>query len=172
MDNSQLRRLFAGIRNGSETDFETLYEDMKTPVFTVIYRMLGSIPDAEDVTQEVFVKLFCDPPAENVKNIRAWIFTVAHNMAVDRIRVFNKTAVSDAVEDFRDNSDDFLLPMEIENAMRQLSDEEREIVAMHINAGLKHREIAEILKIPLGTVLWKYRKALDKLKNYLTEEPT
>ena len=48
--------------------------------------------------------------------------------------------------------------------MKSLNPDEREIVIMHVFWGYKHREISKILDIPLGTVTWKYQKALQKLE--------
>ena len=52
-------------------------------------------------------------------------------------------------------------------ALSTLSDEERQIIMLHVTAGLKHREIAQLLELPLSTVLSKYRRALSKLKQKL-----
>ena len=51
-----------------------------------------------------------------------------------------------------------------------LGDEERQIVTLHVIAGFKHREIAEMLDKPLGTVLWAYNNALAKMKKQLEKE--
>ena len=55
-------------------------------------------------------------------------------------------------------------------ALKILKEEERQIVLLHTTAGLKHREIAADLGMPLATVLSKYSRAMKKLKNYLREE--
>ena len=52
-------------------------------------------------------------------------------------------------------------------ALSTLSDQERQIIMLHVTAGLKHREIAQLLELPLSTVLSKYRRALSKLKQKL-----
>ena len=58
----------------------------------------------------------------------------------------------------------------LEMAMSALSPEERQIVSLHAIAGLKHRETAELMGLPLATVLSKYHRALSKLKKRLKEE--
>ena len=55
-------------------------------------------------------------------------------------------------------------------ALKTLGDEERKVVLLHAVSGLKHREIAQDLGLPLSTVLSRYNRALKKLKRYLTEE--
>jgi RNA polymerase sigma-70 factor (ECF subfamily) len=57
--------------------------------------------------------------------------------------------------------------MVIAACMEQLTEQERQIVALHALAGFKHREIAAILRLPLPTVLSKYNRALKKLRQHL-----
>ena len=59
--------------------------------------------------------------------------------------------------------------MLLEAAFKQISDEERNIIVLHVLSGLKHREIAKILDMPLATVLSKYHRGLKKLKGILEE---
>ena len=57
----------------------------------------------------------------------------------------------------------------LESALRLLREQEREIIFLHLVAGLKHRAIAGLLHLPLSTVLSGYRRALTKMKSYLEE---
>ena len=60
--------------------------------------------------------------------------------------------------------------MVLKSALEILKEDERQIVLLHASAGLKHREIAVDLQMPLATVLSKYNRAIKKLKQYLREE--
>ena len=62
---------------------------------------------------------------------------------------------------------DFALRMDIDNAMKSIPSQECQIVTLHVVGELKFREIAEIMKIPLGTALWKYQKAIAKLQKII-----
>ena len=64
-----------------------------------------------------------------------------------------------------DTQDDALA---LREAMTVLSEEERQIVLLHAVSGMKHRELSELLELPLSTVLSKYARALAKLKKALT----
>lgn len=165
MNNSQLQQCFAQIRNGDQEAFSALYHDMKEPVFTVICRITADRDAAEDVMQELFVKLYCAPPSD-VQNLRAWIFKAARNLAIDYMR---KPKIHELPEEIQAESvpfeDSVGLRLDIERALQQLKEEERELVTLHLNADLKFREIAEITNVPLGTVLWRYQKAILRLKN-------
>ena len=59
--------------------------------------------------------------------------------------------------------------LDVERALSALSAEENQIVTLRVNAGLKFREIAAMLDLPLGTALWKYRRAIGKLRDILSE---
>ena len=77
MNNNQLQSCFARLRRGDAEAFAAIYEDMKTPVYTVIYRAVGSHEAAEDIMQELFLRLFRTPPDIGVSNLRAYIFRAA-----------------------------------------------------------------------------------------------
>ena len=55
----------------------------------------------------------------------------------------------------------------MERALAQLPELERQILSLHLNAGLKFRELAVILKLPLGTVLWRYQRAIGRMRSIL-----
>jgi len=162
----ELRKKFDLIRRKDVKAFEEVYSDMKTPVFTVILRITRSRELSEDIFQELFVRLFTSPPGETVKKPRAYILQMAHNLAIDAVKGqprladiadFENLSAREADEDAYD----------ARQALAALPLKERRIVALHINGGLKFREIAGITGEPLGTVLWRYRKALDSLRKML-----
>lgn len=57
------------------------------------------------------------------------------------------------------------MPTVLRTLLTKLESSERQIIVLHLTCELKHREIAEILRLPLGTVLWKYSISIKKLKN-------
>ena len=103
----------------------------------------------------------------------AWLFTITRNLCRDlqRSRTRDGQAPEDLENDARfsyvsDPTDRLVL----EAALKALGDEERQVVLLHAVSGLKHREIAQDLGLPLSTVLSRYNRALKKLKRHLTEE--
>lgn len=167
MNNEQLKILFAKIRNKDKEAFTTMYNEMKVPVFTVIYRIVNEKEPAQDITQDVFVRLFVSPPDPSVKNIRAWIFTIAANFAIDWTRKAQTINV-DELTIPTDNEDDILLRITLDDAQKSLSFIERETIALHLNAGLKFREIAPIVNLSLSATYRTYKKALKKLRTLLS----
>ena len=86
MAETNLRELFTRIQNGDKDAFICVYQELKQPVYTISYRITQSKETAEDITHDIFVKLFSSPPDSSVKNIRAWIFQMARNLSIDALR--------------------------------------------------------------------------------------
>ncbi len=166
MNNEQLRNLIKLMKAGSTEAFEEIYNGLSTPIYTIALKITRNPVLAEEAVQEVFIKLYTSPPDENIEKPRAYIFKSAHNKALDIAKsnpmhedIDEKTDIPAANSDCGD----------ITKGLNLLPESERIIVTLHINAGLKFREIAEITGSPVGTVLWRYRKAISRLKAFLTD---
>jgi len=169
VNNAELACKFNSIRDGDKTAFEELYNDMKTPVYTVIFRITRDEALSEDILQEVFVKLFVSPLEPSVKNLRAYIFQMAHNLALAGLKGQARHIPLDEISNAAYQPlDDVSLRLDVDDALKTLPMQECQIVTLHIIGELKFREIAEILQIPLGTALWKYQKAIGKLQKYIS----
>lgn len=166
MDEKQLQAALERLRQGDKTALEELFYELKTPVFTVILRITGERELSEDILQEFFLKLYRTPPAAHIAKPRAYLFRMARNMAVDGLKARGKEL---PLEEWMEcpHSTDFVWRIELEDALSALPLMERQIVTLHLNGGLKFREIADILGQPLGTVLWRYRKAIGTLRDML-----
>lgn len=157
------------IRNGDKEAFEELYAGLHTPVYTVIYRIMWDKSVSEDVLQDVFIKIYLSPPEPTIKNPRAYIFQMARNLAIDNKRKQARNTPLDETEEPAHRPLDGLpLRMDIENALKNLSEQDCQIVTLHVIGELKFREISETMKLPLGTVLWRYQKAISKLQKLLS----
>ena len=85
---------------------------------------------------------------------------------------FRKVKQEESLEDIEEiwtTNPDVEERLLLEAAFKQISDQERNIIVLHVLSGLKHREIAQILDLPLATVLSKYHRAIKKLKGLLEE---
>ena len=164
MNNDELAGKLDAIRNGDRIAFEELYIDLRTPIFTVINRITWDKAVSEDILQEFFVKLFLSPPTPH-NNLRAYIFQIARNLAIDNVRKqTQKISLDDISEIAHRPLEDFQLKMDIDDALKSIPTQECEIVTLHIIGGLTFREIAEVLGIPSGTAKWKYQKAISRLQ--------
>ena len=157
------------MQNGDKIAFEEIYEQLKTPIYTIILRITQDNALSEDILQEVFLKLYRSPLKPQIENPRAYLFQMARNLAIDNVRKQQpRFADLESIENLAYlPTDDFSLRMDIDHAMKRLPLQERQIVSLHINGELKFREIANMMDIPLGTVLWKYQKAIKWLRSKL-----
>ena len=165
MANTNINVLFSQVRAGDTSAFEVIYEELKQPVFTICWRIVQSKELAEDLTHDVFVRLFTSPPDDTVRNTRAWVFQMAHNLAIDALRKQHPT--TDVGELTTDDCSRIHLRMDLELALKKLSYIEREIVALHLNAGLQFIEIARIVQMSLPATYRRYRHALLVLQSEL-----
>ena len=167
MDEKVFKSKFAEMLTGDRSAFTDIYNELKTPVFTVIFRMVQNRADAEDVMQELFLRLLRHGKDDGIKNPRAYVYMTARNMAIDSLRKKGFEELSEDIPDNTDGESDSCCKMDIETALSKLNVKEREIVSLHLNAGLKFKEIAAIQNIPLGTALFRYNSAIKKLRRLL-----
>jgi RNA polymerase sigma-70 factor (ECF subfamily) len=159
---------------GDEAAVRALYARFGRPVYTMGLRLLGTREAAEELTQDVFLTAWrkaarYDPSRGRLST---WLMTIAHNLAVDRLR--RETGVTrphlvlvDEVPDMPGARDEEALVMERDAAVRalsSLSDAERRLLARAYFRGMTAREIAETDGIPLGTVKTRLRAALIKVR--------
>ena len=165
MEEKELQRHFAALRAGDKQAFAPIYEALRTPVYTVIYRITLSRAAAEDAMQDVFLKLFQEPPAPSVKNLRAWVFRVARNRALDTRR---KKQAAELKEDTALwEEPDTALRLDLERALARLAPAEREMLALHLTAGLTFREAAAVTGLSPSAAYRLYEKALRTLRSIL-----
>jgi RNA polymerase sigma factor (sigma-70 family) len=162
-----------GLLAGNDDALRAIYARFSRPVYTMGLRLLGSREAAEELTQDVFVTAWrkagrFDPQRGRLST---WLMTIAHNLAVDRLRrdtgVTRPTLVLvDEVPDAPGLDQEDLL-MERDAAVRalsSLSEAERRLLTRAYFRGMTAREIAETDGIPLGTVKTRLRSALIKVR--------
>ena len=139
-------------------------------IYSTVFEILRSREDAEDITSEFFIRLWDIAPGyREGRGHRAWMLTIARNMAIDHIRKRKREELMEEIPDHGHPGEAF--PEEaicsrttLEQAMDQLKAEEREVVNLKIMGQLTFKEIAALLKKPQGTVSWCYQTAIRKLK--------
>ena len=167
-----LEPLLVRMQAGEQEALAELYHHARTAVYGLALSYLKNTHDAEDVTQDTFVRVW-----ENVHQYQsrgtplAWVLTVARNLALMKLRERGKTEELEPESWERLAADSPLVTVEdrqvLRTALERLTDEERQVVTLHAVTGWKHKEIAHLLDLPLSTVLSKYRRALQKLRTIL-----
>lgn len=156
-------------RAGSLPAFEELVSLYEKKVYNYCFRMTNNKEDAEDLTQEVFIKVFKSLQSfKGNSQLSTWIYRIAHNICIDKFRKSKVTLVSLSPSKEKEDDREMDLPSpEPSPEDKLLTKEHRELVQSCIN-GLKpeyrsvivlrdiqhysYEEIADILNVPLGTV--------------------
>lgn len=167
---NELEEAMLSLQKGDSSALETIYNLTYRGVFSFVFPIMKDYMAAEDILQSTYISVYEKieqyKPGTNALN---WILTMAKNMALNEYNK-NKRSVDydyDAEQPTPSSLysfDESLDTPTIELASEILSEEDFKILLMYVVGGYKHREIADMLNIPLGTVTWKYKAALDKLK--------
>lgn len=171
IDPQDLEQNLAQIAFGNQQAFENLYRTTDRSIYGYALSLTRNHHEAQDIMMETYLKIRCAahlyvPQGKPM----AWILTITKNIARTRMRAAGRQIPIDELEDIslpfdRDTEE----AVTLQQAMLNLNEQERQILILHAVTGLKHREIAEIMGIPLATVLSKYARSLKKLKNILQE---
>lgn len=166
MTNEEAGGLLTRACHGDNDALHALYAGLCAAVYHYALSIVNRREDAQDILQDTFVRL--KTCAYRTGGAKAYIFTVTRNLALTCLRERGRTADEDhnAVYSIRD---DAVLSTEMDEALATLSPDERQLVLLHVLGGLKHRETAGFLHLPLGTVLWRYQRALTKLRAWMKE---
>ena len=170
--------LIVRLRKGDVDAFDALFATYRKAILAYVRGLLGIQAQAEEVTQDVFLELVRSiDKVDPKRGASAWLYRVARNRSYDilRRRKFEVALPDEDVlrvvdEQRRDDGQSVTKDLE-QGDLRRLLDQgldaldpvEREILVLHYFNELPFREIARLLKRPLGTVLWKSRRSLEKL---------
>ncbi len=163
----RIEALLAEMAAGERHAMGELYELIRADIYAFALSKLGHRVDAEDITQDTFVRIWQYAPSyKPMGKPMAWILTMEHNLIRGAVNRAGRTVTMEDYDD-RDSTDveDEVIKSEfLRELMRTLSPDEREIITLHVLSGLRHREIAAMLGLPLSTVLSRYNRAIKKLQ--------
>ncbi|MGA5823338.1 ECF RNA polymerase sigma factor SigK [Kitasatospora sp. NPDC094028] len=171
----ELPGLLRRAARGDQAAFEALYRAVAGPVYGVALRTLRSPAQAEEVAQEVLLEVWRTAAAYRAErgSVMAWVLTIAHHRAVDRVRAVRASTERDERAGFRElvASDPpeeqavrSLDRQRVRSALAQLSAAQREAVVLAYYGGYTQREIAHRVGVPLGTVKTRIRDGLIRLR--------
>ncbi len=167
------RDLIIRVKKGSIPAFEKLLKDYERRIFNYLYRIAGNRTDAEDLTQETFIKLYAN--RRNIdpdKSFQSWLYRIATNTAYDWFRRRKGRHESFTIDDPEkpyetiDPSSSYNTietVKDVENALSRLKPAYRTILLLFYNEGLSYEEIAEVSDLPLNTVKTNIRRAKEAL---------
>jgi RNA polymerase sigma-70 factor, ECF subfamily len=177
---ADLAALVDRVARGDEDAFRAVYDQAAGPVLGVVRRVVRDPAQSEEVMQEVLLEVWrtatrFDPEAGSAA---AWIMTLAHRRAVDRVRSEHSAAqrelraavasidydeVAEAVETSLDHE-------RVRRCLGSLTDLQREAITLAYYCGYTYREVAELLGVAVGTVKTRMRDGLIRLRDCLGVE--
>lgn len=166
---------FYRIGEGEKEAFCRLYEQTCNAVFSYALSVLRNREDAEDAMQETYLKIRAAAHLyKPMGKPMAWILTITRNVCLMKFRQ-QKRGFAVPLEEVQEHIDCSRIEdredrIVLETAFQVLPQEECQIIMLHAVAGLKHREISEMLHLPLSTVLSKYNRGIKKLRGQLEEK--
>jgi len=186
-ENSNCTALVEKICQGDMSAFRKLVEDYKKKIFYIAFDFLRDHHEAEDISQEVFIKIFrsIDKFKRDAK-MSTWIYQITVNTCIDAIRrkkakptmQINEEKSSDylaadsilsaKISSPESSADASLLQIKIQEALNKISDKERAVFVMRHYNDLSINEIADVMKISSGTVKSFLFRGLQKLRKELS----
>lgn len=167
--------------SNSNDEFVALLRPYVEGMYRLAYRFCGRREDAEDLVQDVLVKLYPRTrELHDIDNLQSWLATVLYRQFVDRTRHINRSPVQSsedgttpqlAEDDLANQPENLLLNQEaidhVQQALLQLNDDQRVLVVLHDVEGYKLTELQEMLDIPIGTLKSRLHRAREHLKKLL-----
>ena len=177
--------LIGAYLGGADNAFASLVQRHLKPLYSFVFRLVGSEKDAEDIVQETFIKAW-----KNLKNysrqssrFKTWLMYIARNTAIDYLRKkrhvpFSKLEGEDDTGSFAENlPDDTPLPDELfahkadvedlERAMSKLSPAYREVLSLYYGSDLTFEEISAVSGTSVNTLKSRHRRAVAELRKLL-----
>ena len=182
--------LMAAFIVGDSAAMETLFLRYRQSVYSWLLRMTGDAAEAEDIYQDVWLKVIRHAADYRSGSFRAWLWQIVRNKATDRMRKMSPSLILDSPISAEGESEETIVDqlsddraadalMQIEEVERQrvvceaieaLPMAQREVVLLRINGELSFKEIADMLAAPMGTVLARMHKAVKSLKDTLAKK--
>lgn len=156
------------ILNRNEKNLEEIYIKYKPLVYKIAFSFLKSIDDAEDVVQNVFLKIHNIDSKQLPREFEnSWLYKVTKNESINILKKNNKNVNIDEIYSISDKNDLINKIINIEdfnNLIKKLPEKDREVVSLKIISGMSFKKISKLLDMPLGTVEWRYYKSINHLK--------
>jgi RNA polymerase sigma-70 factor (ECF subfamily) len=170
--------LLARVGERDRAAFEILYGRYVRPVFSLALRRLGDRGHAEDAVQEAFAAIWRSASTYRPERGAAggWLYTVARNAIVDRLRRSGPAADAELPElasgdpGPAQQAEDADVSWRVHCALEELQPREREVIELAYWSGMSQSEVAEYLGLPLGTVKTRTRSGLARLASVLEGE--
>jgi len=190
-DTQAVAALVGRCLSGDAAAWEAIVRQYNRRIYNVCYRFAGTAEDAEDLTQEVFIKMYRTLNSYDASKgaFITWVTTIARNLLVDHFRRSKHDRLTDSLEsapagdqdsptlgeqlpDLGPSPDAGVQTQETQRtvhlALQKLSPELREAVILRDLQELEYREIAQVLRVPEGTVKSRINRGRAELARHLS----
>ena len=170
--------LLKGLQAHDEQAYSFLYDNYSKALFTIIYQIVPQQEVAEDVLQEVFLKIW-----QNIRSydstkgrLYTWMLNIARNQAIDKTRSkdFNNrgktTELSENVYKKEGSVEIKMDDVGLQKTLGNLPEENRKLIELAYFQGYTQEEIAKLLNLPLGTVKTRIRATIIQLRKILSNQ--
>lgn len=172
------KKLIQQYLKGDSKSLDVLITRYFKQIYGFVYKNVGNVAEAEDITQEVFIKIWKNiKKFDKKRSFRPWIFQIAKNTSIDFLRKKKSIPFSKFENEKGQNSlvDNIVAaPLNLIGkisdkktilaAMQNLTDKEQRVINMRHNDGMSFREIAETFQESVNTVKSRYRRSLMNLR--------
>jgi RNA polymerase sigma-70 factor, ECF subfamily len=179
--------LLAGYVNGDTAALAALVERYRRPLFGFILHMTEGRDDADEIFQEVWLRVIRKAHAYRPRNFRGWLFRIGHNVVIDRARARRKMVSLDQamnegsdltmVETIPAKGDDPALAAQqrelgksIDGAIQDLPPEQREVFLLRMQGDVPFKDIARAQRVSINTALARMQYAVNRLRKRLHED--
>ncbi len=174
MDGPCTDPLLLGLAAGDERAFAALYDRFATRMYRAALQLLGGRDDAEDVVQDVFLAVVRSRERlGEVRDLNAYLFAALHRAAgrsaLRRARTLqlSPAAADEAIAPVEKFASDNPQWTQLQQAIRALPDEQREVITLKVDGELTFAQIAQVMGVSVSTAASRYHYALKKLKTSL-----
>ena len=175
----RLEDLLVAVSRGDQEAFESLYGRLSAPVYGLVRRVLRDPAQSEEVTQEVMLQVWSSATRFDPRqgSAMAWVMTLAHRRAVDRVRSeqsatdrhkrLGSREIDPPYDSVAETVETRLDQEAVRRCLSSLTELQRESVTLAYYTGRSYREVAEHLDLPVGTVKTRMRDGLIRLRDCL-----
>lgn len=165
------------VHDGEARAFEVIFDRHAGAAFSLAYRMSGRQTLAEDIVQDAFLSIWRTGTRYDRArgSVRSWLLSAVHSRAIDAFRrestrtrrdvyddgITERIAARELTDSEFERRDD---ARQVRSALQDLPDDQRQVIELAYFGGFTHTQIAEMLKLPTGTVKGRMRLGLTKLR--------
>lgn len=171
IDDKELEKIFLDISQDRSGGIEELYSKYNKVVYGIVFTITKNKTDSEDIMQIVFTKIYeMDKSKLPITKQASWLYSITKNETINFIKKNKKGIPLDKIYEISDDNNELnkvIDNIEFNRLISKLNEKEKEIISLKILSNFSFEEIGKLLNEPVGTVKWRYYKAIYSLKAIL-----